>query len=1039
MKANAGPLLVVLALAALPVGPLRGSEPVNAFLQALRQRKYYDEAFDYLEQLKTSPHLAEAMRETIAYEQGVTLLASAADHGDPQVRETRLARASELLQNFCAGHPDHPLAPSAQNQLAGILVERGRSKLRVAGAPADEVAAARRLFEQARGQFTTAEKELDAQLAKMPKLIAPEEHEQQALKRQLAGDLAQARLWRASIDYELAKTYDPASPEAKKHFTDAAAGYTALYENYRTRAAGLLARLWEGRCYQALGQFDKALGCYRELMDLPDSDESRSIKSKSTRHALECWNSENVKQYEAAIERGQRWEKESGASATDADTLAIRYLVAVAYQQQSQALPDKDPNRKKLVGFAREHVVPVAQHPGEYQRPAKLLLVALSGGKDDKDKGDKKDPKNPKKADGAAPTRFAELYEKAREALGRMQETAAGMSPAAKPDKQTLASLQKQHDASAAEAMDLLRLALTVKDKDTPIDDVNSVRYYLCYLCWDLGRYPDALVLGEFLANRFPDTLPGRQGARIALAAAVRLYGDSNATDRDFEIAQVQRIAEMTFRRWPDQPEAEEAALTLVNFAAAGQQVDVAMKYLDKISPDSPRRGQAELRAGQALWSSYLRALRMPDEDRPPKDKLDALKNRARELLTQGIGRVEKSGPIDATLVSAAFSLAQMCVDAGQPDKAITWLENPKYGPLTLVKSGNPAAARPGFPIETYKMALLAYVAVTPQQLEKAEGTMDALDKLVQGTGDAKTAENLTAIYISLGHQLQEQLQELRKSGKKKELDAVSQAFEKFLDRVVQRDAGGSYASLNWVAATYFSLGAGFDEGGSLASPRAQEYFRKATTAYQRMLEIAEKDPKYKEQPDALVSIRLRLAECLGRSGNHEKAIQAVGQVLGDKPMLLSAQVQAAKIYQAQGAADPKGYALAIMGGMPAKDGRNLIWGWAKISKMTMGNPKFEETFHDARLSIAESRYRYAQAQKDAARRTKILEAAVQDLWQTFKLGRDLGGPETTARYDRSLKMIQKALGQPETGLAEFKKRDAETAAATTKRTESSE
>ena len=36
----------------------------------------------------------------------------------------------------------------------------------------------------------------------------------------------------------------------------------------RLRAAGLLARLWEGRCLQELGKYNQALGCYRELMDL---------------------------------------------------------------------------------------------------------------------------------------------------------------------------------------------------------------------------------------------------------------------------------------------------------------------------------------------------------------------------------------------------------------------------------------------------------------------------------------------------------------------------------------------------------------------------------------------------------------------------------------------------------------------------------------------------------------------------------------------------------------------------------------------------
>jgi tetratricopeptide (TPR) repeat protein len=1045
MKASAGWPVVVVALAAvLPAGGALGVEPLEAFLEALRGRKYYDEAVDYLEQQKANTQLAEPLRERIVYDQAVTLSGAAADHGDPQVRETRLSRAAQLFEEFRAAHSNHPLAPSARSQLAGIMFERGRGKLLAADPSADDAAAARKLLEEARSQFASAEKDLDVELAKLPKLIAPEDQAQQVLKRQLSGDLAQARLWRASVDYELSKTFKPASAEAKKHLGDAAKNFAALYESYRTRAAGLLARLWEGRCYQALGQFDKALGCYRELIDLPDSDESRAIRTKSTRHALECWTHENVRQFQAAIERGQRWQQESGASATDADALAIRYLVGLAYERQSQALPDKDPNRKKLAGFAREHVVPVAQQPGEYQRPAKLLLVALSGESDAKDQKDAKRPRSTKRGPSAkgkdAPdkdateprsTKFAEIFEKAREALARMQDAATALAEGgAKADRE---KLQKQKDAAAAEAIELLRSCLALADKDTPPDDLNSARYYLCYACWDLGRYADALVLGEFLANHVPDSLPGRQGARLAMAAAVRLYGETDEADKSFEIAQVQRIAEMTFRRWPDQPEAEEAALTLVNFAAADQQVDKAMQYLDKIPADSPRRGQAELRAGQALWSSYLRALRLADEDRPPPDKLDALKNQARELFTKGVGRVEKTGPIDATLVSAVFSLAQLEVDAGHPDKAISWLENSKYGPLTLVKSGHAAAARPGFAIETYRMALLAYVAVTPQQLKKAEETMDALDKLVQGTGDAKTAENLTAIYISLGHQLQEQLQELRKSNKTKELDAVSQAFEKFLDRVIEREAGGSFASLNWVAATYYSLGAGFDDEGSAASPRATEYFDKATIAYQRVLEAAEKDPKYKEQPDALVALRLRLADCYGRAGKYDNAIKTISQVLEEKPMLLSAQVQAAKTYQSQGAKDPKAYATAIMGGLPTKDGRNRVWGWAKISKMTMSNPKFEETFHDSRLAIVESRYRYAHAQKDPARRTSVLEAAVQDLWSTYKLRPDLGGPETTARYDRSLKMLQKALGQPENGLEEFKKRDAETAAATPK------
>ena len=123
-------------------------------------------------------------------------------------------------------------------------------------------------------------------------------------------------------------------------------------------------------------------------------------------------------------------------------------------------------------------------------------------------------------------------------------------------------------------------------------------------------------------------------------------------------------------------------------------------------------------------------------------------------------------------------------------------------------------------------------------------------------------------------------MQELRKSGKTKELEAVSKAFEVFFDRVTKRETGSSFASLNWVGETYYSLGSGFDEDGAPPSSKAKVYFQKATTAYQRMLEVAEKDPKYQDQPESLLGIRLRLADCYRRSGNFDEAIKTLVTVL---------------------------------------------------------------------------------------------------------------------------------------------------------------
>jgi tetratricopeptide (TPR) repeat protein len=269
----------------------------------------------------------------------------------------------------------------------------------------------------------------------------------------------------------------------------------------------------------------------------------------------------------------------------------------------------------------------------------------------------------------------------------------------------------------------------------------------------------------------------------------------------------------------------------------------------------------------------------------------------------------------------------------------------------------------------------------------------------------------------------------LRKSGKKRELEAVSTAFETFLDRITKSDTPTSLSSLNWVAETYFSLASGLSEGSSL-DPKVAAYFKKAAAVYSQMLEVAQKDPQFKDQPDRLIAMRMRLADCYRHSDNFDDATKTILAVVRERPTLVTAQVQAAEIYQARGAVDPKGYFLAITGAEPGRDGANSIWGWAKLSQMTAGKPMFAETFHHARLSMATARYRYALAEKDRKKAIRILEAAKQDLWLTYKLHPDLGGDTTLARYDKLLKQIQKNMGGKETGLEEFKQR--ETASTTT-------
>jgi hypothetical protein len=647
----------------------------------------------------------------------------------------------------------------------------------------------------------------------------------------------------------------------------------------------------------------------------------------------------------------------------------------------------------------------------------------------------KKDSADPQAHDAKT---FADAFQAAIEAFDSLRATSVGLKIAEENgDQEALAELERTKQQQLETAMAVHRDAFAIADDVKP-EELTTLRSNLAYLKWEAGQYYDAAVLGEFLAKADPKGAVGRQGARIAMESFAKIYAESRSNDKSFEEAQVRRIAEYILSRWPEQEDAEFAALKLLHFALVDRNLDLAQQYLERIPQDSPRRMPTELRIAQALWANYLQQSLVPAAQRPAQAELDNIRDRTREIFERTIEKMQGGGP-NTSLAAAILSLAQIYLETSQPARAIEWLEKDAVGPLRLVEDNSPIVQHEGFAIEAYKAALRAYIAIQPQQLDKAERVMGALEARVEASGDAKASETLTLTYISLGRELQRQLQELRNSGKQKELQLVSKGFEVFLDRVAKRQSGSSFSSLNWVAETYYSLGAGMDDGPSIVSEQARQYYERAADTYHEILRMVDKKPALAEG-DALLGIRLRRAVALRRSGQYDAAIKLLAEILRENKNNLTGQVQAAETYQAQGETKPEAYVNAIAGGVPDETGSNLIWGWAKLSKMTMNNDKLAGTFHDARLKLVESRFRYGLKQpKDKVElRRRHVEGAKQELWITYKLYPELGGSEYQPQYERLLKRIQKSLDQQEIGLKEFQDRAAQSASANNKAASSS-
>jgi tetratricopeptide (TPR) repeat protein len=591
--------------------------------------------------------------------------------------------------------------------------------------------------------------------------------------------------------------------------------------------------------------------------------------------------------------------------------------------------------------------------------------------------------------------------------------------------------------------MQYFRLAIKLAGNDTEIGDLNLLRYYLCHLLHVEKSYYDAIVIGNFLARHYPDSPNAKQCARIALASLVELNSaaageDHDSKDKDFEEEQIGALADYMVKKWPGQPESDEALGTLIPLLVKGNKLRQAQAYVAKIPAQSAQRGMAELTIGQALWSNYLNAMKqvrdwengtqpVPAETdlAAKKRELETLKAQARQTLVDGVERMRKGGEVNKVLAAAVLSLAQIYVDTDAAGRAISLIEDPKIGVLTLVNKNDPAARDDAIVEETYKTALRAYISSLATAgtsaratIDKARGVMTSLKRRIATSPEGQ--QRLVSIYVSLARDLSRQM-EIADAGVKKTL---GEGFETFLKEVAA-DAS-ELSILIWVGDTYLGMGEAFGGSAKSLTPQAKGYFVRASETYQKVLDKSKADEGKVDASSlpalAATGVRVKLAKAKKSLGEYAASRDLFEAVLKENPTFLPAQMEAARLYQDWGAAgseDRDNYVRAMIGALPdkSKNGKNTIWGWGEIARATANNPQFREQFYDARYNLALCRYSFAIAQDDANRKADQLKLAKNDIGLTAGLYPELGGEEKKKQYDNLLKSIQQALGEPAEGL----------------------
>ncbi|MCS7306874.1 MAG: hypothetical protein NZ602_17415 [Thermoguttaceae bacterium] len=1046
-------------------------EQAHKMLDGLRERGYFDTALDYLEWLRASRFCPEELQKTWFYEAAKTNLMAALATQDMKYRVEYLDQARKEFDQFLKDHPVHPLAPDARLHLGNILVERAKIKRDQANKPTTAAEEKNKLIKEAQTHleeayqvFLDLERYYTNKRAEYGKVVDPKWPEKKRQEfEEVVRSMAMARINLAQVDYELALTYDKKSEQFKKKMTEAAESFGTIQRQFKDWLAGLYAWYWQARCYKEMGDLKRAQGICQELAAQPDDPKPfRDIKNKAL--ALELEILHETKNYQEIWKKVEEW---LGTARPDEESspegLSIRFYGAQAGEELlNQQKEKKDP---KIFNTVREYYRFVARYEGPHQMAARVRLRQL----------------------GQGPLLLGS-YEEARDygraALDELQAAelelrlSAGQGSLDPKKKQELEQrMQSAREEAKMYFVQALRLAtgLAPERRKEILDELNMLRYYLAYLNYLSDNLYEAAILGEFLARKYPTSGGARPGAKIALACWLKLRSDlPKDADRSFETARMTDLAEYIAGRWKDAPEAEEAIVMLLRSAVADQDPKKALEYLNRLPAGSGKRPEAEVLIGQALWSAYVRGARLPENERPPQQELDQMRQQAQQYLEQGIEGLRKQlsdrTPIDYTLASAGLSLAQLYIETGQANKALERLTDAQIGPLTLVQANHPVTERGTFRAETYKAALRAYVA--QRQLEKAEQVMNTLEKVM--AADPEGSGKLTQLYISLGMELERHLNRLRQERKDEEAKQVLEGFELFLDRIAQRP-DNTFNSLYWVAETFQSLGAGLDPGGMRSCPpEVKPYYEKAVAAFVKLLQqvdekldqinqqlqpleeklkqIQDQTAKTQEEEKILPlreeknkqetirgGILLRLARAHRRLGQYKEALKWITLLLQDKPMMIDGQLEGAYICQAWGAEEPKYYLYAIQGGLKArKDGQEFqlpIWGWGRLARTVqrfMMDPRMESPerqadkqrlsnyFHEARYNLALCRFEYAKT-LSGQRRTDALKQAEEDIMIVYRLMPELGGPEWFAKYNDLLKRIQQTQGKTPTGLSKPK------------------
>lgn len=1014
--------LLTLILACSTVAS--ATEPVLEFITGLRELGYYDTTLDYLSQIETNPQLPAEIKEVIPYERAQTLLENARKLNNLSDQRKQLDAAQAAFEQFVKATPNHPLAGRANTARGRILLEQARVEIWDGDKPSNEGNRdlfrknARDMIKRAEGIFKQAVDQHEKRVASFPTFIPVEEKVQRAERAEAEALFIEAQLDLAQCKYWEAQTFDKGTKERKDILTAAAFEFEQIHEKYRSMTGGLFARMWQGKCFEEQDEIGIALGLYEEILGHEGTSGTMlSLKDKALRFRLICLNHEKRKDYKLSILEGEDWMRLAKARSRTEVGLGIQWEICRAHEALGIDRTTSEPEKIDHLTQALNRARTISKYPGELKTPAtsmvQRVMVALN-----RDPGD---PKDFETANGNAGVLFEQVNAINVEINKLVQ---AGKKKEAKDKQDTLA-------ATAAEMTRLYDIALKMVRPDTNPILVNIARLRLAYGLFLQQKYFDAAVVAEHQMVKFGEQFPevGLEAGFIAMTAFDHAYTHADQDDRAFEGQMVARMAEKIAERWPESDRANDARNSVARISFNSGDLLTAADWYLKIPIGTSNYAQAQVSAGKAYWRHYVIQAGKPEGERPSGEDLTKWKAAAVKHLETGIAEAEKTIPADKPLPDDLVGAKLTLVNIRNLDGVYQQTKDGPLGavelltkePHSILKSVEVAQGeqRPTDPTraKSREMASFAYQQLLRAQigLKKLDEARVARQKLEEVAGQEDAAA-LTQVYIEFGRELEQELDRLRAANETARLEEVRTGFEAFLNDLYNREEGQTFYSLLWIAETFTSLA-----DGSRDNPtKSEEYFGKASDAYQKILEKAAADSAFVSEPGQIIGTKLRLASSLRRKPDYAEAEKVILDILKTNPNALDAQFEAASLYQEWAASGElkatDKFFSAIAG---SKEGDPVtIWGWAKMAQFlqrelfSKKDERLASLHFDARYRLAQTQLQWGKALSEQDQATEQFRRAQASIAGFQRISPRWPDEEYT-RFNQLYRDVLTALGSP--------------------------